>query len=195
MKNTRKLISILLAVVMLMSVMSLSAVSSSAYSSYTAHYSEDGLWLYRVGTSGTASLDCYLGTDGDIVVPATVDGYKVSGIWNGTFDGEDGSGRQTPVRVTISEGITTIETGTFRSCANLKEVILPDSITYIGSDAFLYSGIYNDESNWEDGLLYIGKYLVAEHPKFVERSRIVKEVVATRAREVDIHSWEDTLVG
>lgn len=197
--KTRKVLSVLLAVVMVLSILPVAAVSSSAYSSYTIHTSDDGMWKYQLSTDGRVSLMTYLGTDGNITVPAKVDGYPVDSVWYATFDGLEGDGRQVPVSVTFSEGITDIKEGTFRSCANLKEVILPDSIRHIGKDAFIYSGLYNNKSNWEDGLLYVGKYLVASDSE-ISGDITVKDgtiLVADEAfksrREITSVSFPDTL--
>lgn len=56
--------------------------------------------------------------------------------------------------------LTTVAYNAFASNANLTEITLYDNITYIGYYAFNNCGYYNDASNWEDGMLYIGKYLV-----------------------------------
>lgn len=57
--------------------------------------------------------------------------------------------------------LTTVAYNAFASNANLTEITLYDNITYIGYYAFNNCGYYNDASNWENGMLYIGKYLVA----------------------------------
>ncbi|MBQ9557422.1 MAG: leucine-rich repeat protein [Clostridia bacterium] len=62
--------------------------------------------------------------------------------------------------VTIGSGVTSIGSWAFRSCTGLMSVTIPDSVTSIGSGAFYNTGYYNDESNWEDGVLYIGKWLI-----------------------------------
>lgn len=57
--------------------------------------------------------------------------------------------------------LTTVAYRAFANNANLSNITLYDNITYIGYYAFTNCGYYNDASNWEDGMLYIGKYLVA----------------------------------
>jgi hypothetical protein len=39
-------------------------------------------------------------------------------------------------------------------------VTIPESVTSIGDDAFYNTGIFNDNSNWENGALYISNCLV-----------------------------------
>ena len=64
-------------------------------------------------------------------------------------------------KVVIEEGVTSIANGAFYSHSNLREVTIPGSVTRIGSDAFYGTALYNDESNWTDGALYIDNCLVA----------------------------------
>lgn len=48
----------------------------------------------------------------------------------------------------------------FENCAALKNVTIPHSVEFIGYDAFLGTSFYNDNSNWENGVLYADKYLI-----------------------------------
>ena len=50
--------------------------------------------------------------------------------------------------------------GAFQNCMYLSTIVLPDGIEEIGSGAFYNTAYYSNESNWENKVLYIGKYLV-----------------------------------
>ena len=63
--------------------------------------------------------------------------------------------------ITIPESVTWIGNRAFYNCENLAEITLPNNITDIDSDAFLNTAYYNDTSNWEHDVLYIGNYLIA----------------------------------
>ena len=63
--------------------------------------------------------------------------------------------------VTIPEGVTYIGTDAFMYCTNLKNISLPSGITRIGQNAFYGTAYYNDENNWDNGVMYIGNYLLA----------------------------------
>ena len=89
----------------------------------------------------------------DIVIP---DGVKY--IPAGTF-------RATAiVSVSIPESVTSIGEEAFKDCANLITISIPDSVKFIGKDAFTGSAYYKNTLNWdEDGMLYIGKHLIASN--------------------------------
>ncbi len=101
-----------------------------------------------------------------VVTPASA--YLV--LWNGYYcsvssDGVSIASCPNQDHITIPNEITgypvkAISSGAFEDCDRLTSIDIPDSITYIGKDAFLNSGYYNNEDNWENGVLYIGDYLI-----------------------------------
>ncbi len=60
----------------------------------------------------------------------------------------------------ISDGVTNIGNNAFYNCSSLTSVTIPDSVISIGNEAFYNTGYYNDLSNWENDVLYIGKHLI-----------------------------------
>ena len=63
--------------------------------------------------------------------------------------------------VTIPNSVTSIGYWAFRDCTSLTSVTIPNSVTSIEEEAFVNTGIFNDNSNWENGVLYISNCLVA----------------------------------
>ena len=76
--------------------------------------------------------------------------------------------------VTIPNSITSIESFAFKNCQSLNSINIPQSVVFIKPTAFSNSGIYNDESNWEDSVLYIGDCLI-QAKRGLTGSYMVKE--------------------
>lgn len=104
--------------------------------------------------------ECYItgrGTEtgSTLVIPATINGYKVKGIkemafYNGTF-----------TSVTIENGVEEIGKSAFGNCSKLTKITLPESIKKIGNDAFYNTAYVKNKSNWENNeAVYIGNYLI-----------------------------------
>ncbi len=62
--------------------------------------------------------------------------------------------------IKISTGVNAIGWRTFADCENLVNITIADTVTDIGAGAFYNTGYYNNEDNWEGGVLYIGKHLI-----------------------------------
>ena len=56
--------------------------------------------------------------------------------------------------------VTSIGDRAFEDCSSLASVTIGNSVTGIGYNAFYNTAYYKNESNWENGVLYIGKYLI-----------------------------------
>ena len=76
--------------------------------------------------------------------------------------------------IIIPNSVTRIGNQAFYSCTNLTNITMPNSVTSIGADAFENTGYYNNKSNWENGVLYIGKYLVASNENTVPNRVTIK---------------------
>ena len=62
--------------------------------------------------------------------------------------------------VTIPDSVTSIGSFAFYDCIMLSPVVIPDSVVNIESDVFFNTPYYNDLSNWENDVLYVGKHLI-----------------------------------
>ena len=62
--------------------------------------------------------------------------------------------------IVIPEGVTRIDASAFYDCSELRSVTLPDSVKRIGYWAFSGTAFYNQSSNWTNGLLYLGNWLI-----------------------------------
>ena len=165
----KKLLSVLLALVLLLSsfcIFTLSTTAASPESDFEYRCLDDGVYI-----------DKYVGPGGDVVIPETINGYPVVSIGH-YFDGEDWyygafDGCTKVTSIVIPKTVKWIsgydpnddddvftEGGVFRGCTNLTEIVLLGEETTIGTNAFRGTGYYADPYNWEDGALYIGGYLI-----------------------------------
>ena len=62
--------------------------------------------------------------------------------------------------IMIPNSVTSIGDSAFWCCSNLTSITIPNSVTAIGSVAFSNTAFYNNEANWKNGVLYIGKHLI-----------------------------------
>ena len=62
--------------------------------------------------------------------------------------------------IIVPDSVRYLGDAAFLFCIKLESVTLGSGIAYIGNTAFTYSAFYNNESNWENDGLYIGKYLL-----------------------------------
>lgn len=157
--KTRKILSVLLAVVMALSILPVAAVNS--FADTTVYTSADGLWKYQVLENNTASiysgdpLSCaYLGSETEVEVPSEIDGHTVTEIGVSAFDSCSRitkitipstierlgiyafNGCKSLVDINIPNSITDIPTGAFRNCKALSDIDLPYGIEKIGEGAF-----------------------------------------------------------
>lgn len=77
----------------------------------------------------------------------------------------------------VPNSVTSIGENSFSGCQNLESITLPTGITNIGRYAFEHSGIAQNEENWENGIFYIGDYLisgtVSENAKIRQGTKLI----------------------
>lgn len=85
-----------------------------------------------VTNNGTITITGYTGLGGAVDIPNAINGLPVTRIGDYSFYSKTGV-----TGVTIPDGVTNIGIGAFSYCANLVDLVLPDSILRIGDSAFL----------------------------------------------------------
>ncbi len=129
----KKTISIILSVIMLISVFAAVPLTADAvYIDYEIRKNDTFEYMYYKD-EGYVCIYSYLGKDAEVVIPETIDGL--------------------PVTSTVPE--------LFTDCDFVTKITLPDTMTYVGEDAFTDTAFYKNKKNWENGVLYIGSVLVA----------------------------------
>lgn len=85
---------------------------------------------------GSVTIERYIGSGGDVVIPAEIDGKPVSAIGNvvGTIGAFQDCTNVTSV--VIPDGVVEIQHNAFYGCTNLEVVTVPSSVTLLRNCAF-----------------------------------------------------------
>ena len=150
MKKARKIISLLLSVLMIITALPLTAVNSFAADNGIT----SGKYEYVVLDDGTAEITDYFGSATKLTIPSEIDGYKVTSVGSSAFygctsltsvnipDSVKSIGDHaflictSLTSITIPDGVTSIGVGVFGFCNSLTSITIPDSVTSIGDEAF-----------------------------------------------------------
>ena len=76
--------------------------------------------------------------------------------WHSPWDGY----KDLIKKIKVQNGVTSISTLAFYGCNNAREINIASSIEKIGAWAFDNTAFYEDNSNWQNDVLYIGNYLI-----------------------------------
>lgn len=119
---TKKFLSVLLAIVMVISIAPVSVFAEDNILDYLT---------YEIANGEVVITDCNESISGDVIIPDTIAGYPVTTIGSMAFAYCEGI-----TGITIPDTATTIEFGAFYNCTGLKGVfIIPDNVMYLGSYA------------------------------------------------------------
>ena len=105
----------------------------------------------------------------DIVIPYGYKGKPVIAVANYNYDPNVvSSWGENTKSIVIPESVKYIEGGAFMNCAKLEKVIMPKKLERIESGAFYNTAVYNNESNWNGGVLYMDNYLIKSNDTVTE---------------------------
>ena len=144
----KKFLSVILCAIMLLSAVSITAGAEPSYDNQYEH-------LYYTKYDDHIEITYYEGDTVSVDIPAEIDGLPVTEISYGAF-----GGCESLTSITIPNGVTRIGEYAFESCYSLTSITIPSSVKSIGYGAFYDTAYYNEESNWQDGVLYIDNCLI-----------------------------------
>ena len=128
MKKSKKIVSLLLSVLMIITALPLTAVNSFAEDTNTK---TSGDYEYTVSEDGTAEITAYNRNEENVVIPSVLDGYAVTVIGEKAF-----ALNKTVKTVEIPNGVIGIRSSAFWLCENLTEVKFPETVKWISSAVF-----------------------------------------------------------
>lgn len=145
--KTKKALSLLLAIVMVLS--SLSALSLCSF----AQSVTSGDFVYETLGGDKAEIINYKGTDENVVIPSEIDGntvVKISGF----------KAKKVIKSVVVPDTVDTVGDNAFLDCVNLESIVLPDKPLCIGCDVLKNTALFKNSDSWQDGLFYVGKHVL-----------------------------------
>lgn len=175
MKISKKIISVFLAMLMILSVALIGGMSTFTAIAASEITYTSGDYQYALNNDGSAALvKCLSVISGEITLPEEIDGHTVIEIRANAFELSANTlteivipdsvktlasscfmGLKAIEEIVIGNGVATIPGLAFAKCLALKNVILGEKITEIGNDAFM--GCSSLESiRFNDGLKTLG---------------------------------------
>ena len=94
-------------------------------------FSDEPCLVAELNEDGTLKVTGYAGYDTEYVIPAEINGKKITEIGMTAF-----YECTSLTKVTIPDGVTSIGVEAFNRCTSLTDIVLPDSLTNIGDGAF-----------------------------------------------------------
>ena len=113
-------------------------------------------YTYTLNDSDVATITGYNGNSADLTLPESIEGYTVKYIGSSAF-----AENTVLESVTVPSGYLLVNGSAFKNCTNLISITLPNTLTSMGGSIVNGTAYYNTEENWDNNILYIGKYAVA----------------------------------
>ena len=147
MKNIKKIISAFICLTVILSL-----IPTMAFALPDDISSE---FFYYKKSDGTVAITGYKGNESSLVIPDTIDGYRVTSISEEAF-----IFNHNLTSVVLSDSVTSIGRAAFYACDKLADITIPDSVTAIGDSAFYNTAYYKNSDNWQNDVLFIGVHLI-----------------------------------
>ncbi len=133
--------------------------------------------------NNTITITEYIGPDGNIIIPSTINGLPVATIGDSAFEDRTGLTGE----LIIPSSVTSIERYAFQNCSGFtNNLILPEGVTLIGDRAFDNCDGFTGELIIPGSLSTVGSYA------FDDCSGLTgKLVIPASATSIGIHAFHD----
>ena len=159
----KKVMSVFLAAVFVFSCINLSFIPVNAITDYTTGVTENGISYSIDNETGELTVTWADFSTTDLVIPAYIDGRPVTTIGDNLLNDTTNPNLRS---VVIPDTVTKIGFYAFGNCINLESVVMSNNIEYVEDYAFQNTALTNNTDKWENGALYIGKFLYGVLPNY-----------------------------
>lgn len=129
----------------------------------------NSLWNYRLDNGKVIITGPKSEMEGTVEIPSSINDFPVTAIEDNAFEYYNSI-----TEIVVPDGVTSIGDSAFKNCTSLNRIILPDSVTKIGMWAFENTSYFDNNSNWIDGVLYIGNHLIKANNSFSKENYEIK---------------------
>lgn len=186
------------------------AIAAVSFSAQAATEKTSGNFKYVVLSNGTVEITEYNSTfTSSVTIPSKLDGKTVSSIGDFSFQYHNelktvvipntvkNIGRQafefcgSLENINIPSDVTKIGDYAFNGCSSLSKIAFPTSVTSVGHNPVSGTAYSNKQSNWKNGVLYLGSWIVETNDKEIGATYTVKD--GTVGMAADLFAYCDNL--
>ena len=149
--QSKKIVSIFLSLCIIVSLLSVTGINANAVTTDKVIVTASGGYSYSITDDGYAMIEQYKGTDTELVIPSTINGYTVKYI-----DDEAFMNCKELTSINLPDSLEEIGSRAFQGCEKLTSITIPNSVVTIYSCAFSGCGLTN--INIPDSVNKIGAY-------------------------------------
>ncbi len=154
--NSKKYLALFLATLLILTSLSVGVATAETEGFFQFEIVNEYDADFENGIADTyAVITKYNGSESTVSVPSTIGGYPVKVVEYAAF-----MGNSAVTSVTIPDSVVSIGDNAFENCVNLTQLNLPDTLKSIGYGILTGTPICENGENWDEDLLYIGKYLL-----------------------------------
>ncbi len=154
MKTTLKKVICCICVLTIMMSAFPNLFTSNTVQAASTYYPEYGIYFdTSTGTITDANENIT-----SLNIPGKIDNVSVVKIGYSAFNG-----CTSLTSINIPDSVTSIGGWAFDNCINLAKITISDYVTSIGEGAFYSTAYYENNTNWNEGALYINNHLIKSY--------------------------------